>query len=86
MIGASTKLFDGHMMTCGFCHDRKQSDPNVESGWTAIQADDIVIFLCPDCYDGLVTLIEYDGMMTFVLFTAQVVKMRRTLGIKDRRA
>ncbi|MCA0453392.1 MAG: hypothetical protein LCI00_05415 [Chloroflexi bacterium] len=43
-------LFQGEMMTCVMCKKEQQSDPKVESNWTAIQADEQVFYICPTCF------------------------------------
>jgi hypothetical protein len=45
--------FGGEMMVCKSCGKEQKSDPKVESGWTAIQADnEKPIYICPDCWNA----------------------------------
>ena len=42
-------FFVGEMMTCHFCQQQQQSDPNIESGWYALQLDNVPFYVCPEC-------------------------------------
>jgi len=62
-------MFHGEMMICYECKTQKQSDPNVESGWTAIETTDpafhkypMVLYFCPKCWVKIVnTLAKVNG-------------------------
>lgn len=47
------KVFIGEMMTCEKCRRRLQSDPHVESNWTAVQVGRKVIYICPACWGNI---------------------------------
>lgn len=47
------KLFQGEMMMCVMCGKSKRSDPHVESGWTAVQADWVILYCCPACFGNI---------------------------------
>jgi len=44
------KLFQGETMVCYLCGKIVKSDPHIESGWTAIQLDQIIHYICPECF------------------------------------
>lgn len=46
-------LFQGEMMTCKMCGRQQKSDPKVESNWTALQFDSLIVYLCPSCFRKL---------------------------------
>ncbi len=46
-------LFLGEMMTCRVCLRQELSHPDIESGWTAIQADNHLAYICPDCWQKM---------------------------------
>lgn len=47
--------FQGELMICTNCHLEKLSDPNVESGWTAISYDgESLEYYCPKCFNALI--------------------------------
>lgn len=51
-----TKLFQGEIMTCRGCGKQKRSNPNVASGWTALEIIDPpaeIICYCPGCWNKL---------------------------------
>lgn len=43
-------LFDGRVMKCSKCGWEFKSRPNLESMWTTIEADNILIDICPFCW------------------------------------
>ena len=45
--------FMGEIMTCHQCGGTKRSNPHASSGWTLIQLDNIKVYICPRCFDGL---------------------------------
>lgn len=46
-------LFQGEMMLCRICGKQQKSDPKIESNWTALQIDDVVVYICPICFPKL---------------------------------
>lgn len=50
------KPFQGELMICVNCQRRQKSDPNVESGWTAISIDGTMLeYWCPKCFENLIS-------------------------------
>lgn len=48
--GEDSKFFRGEMMICKLCGKAQRSNPKKSSDWTVIQADEIVIYICPKCW------------------------------------
>ena len=46
-LAQGNRLFQGERMRCVVCGAEQLSDPNVESGWTAIQVDGNQRYVCP---------------------------------------
>jgi hypothetical protein len=44
--------FMGEVMVCAMCHEKKKSDPKIESGWTMLQIDNTSVYLCPQCFSN----------------------------------
>lgn len=42
--------FMGETMVCESCYKRQKSDPNIESGWTAVTVEGKRIYICPNCW------------------------------------
>jgi len=45
-----SKVFQGERMTCVMCGRSRMSDPKVESGWTCIEIDKRLFYVCPVCF------------------------------------
>lgn len=43
----SQGFFMGEMMTCAICGLQQKSDPQVESGWTVVELDQVPYYVCP---------------------------------------
>jgi hypothetical protein len=48
ILARDSKFFRGEMMTCAICGKQKQSDIQVESGWTVMELDSKAHYVCPD--------------------------------------
>lgn len=76
-----TNIFQGEMMTCAICDKQQQSDPNIESGWTAIQVDGSVnARFCPECWHGISEAIGYGNMSMMATGIAMGSQDLRRLG------
>lgn len=45
-------LFLGELMECANCGTKRKSDPHVESDWTGVEMDEVLIYFCPECWHG----------------------------------
>lgn len=53
--------FQGEMMICVMCDRHQFSDPNIESGWTAISVDgELLEYYCPVCFDKLIASAQHE--------------------------
>lgn len=42
----TTRPFSGELMICSLCGRRRYSDPHIESGWTRVEMDEFIFYVC----------------------------------------
>jgi hypothetical protein len=50
-----TLPFRNELMCCAFCRLTQQSDPQIESGWYALDTGTTRVYCCPGCMGNVVT-------------------------------